>query len=185
MNDYDSWLGKLSTGGDVYYSYDTSTSLTNVTYAPKKTTITSDDKLTIRCSPDEELVYRGEKYRIDRVDQSTESIYGSGEITIHGYRVERYLDGFSGTFIIDDPGFINDFKKAFNPYAIKKVIVNPKKNATTVLWADGTHTVVKRSEGDEPADIWSVVSYALAEKVYGSNSAFKREIKGKVERMKE
>lgn len=182
MNEYDNWLGNLSTGGNVYYGYDTSTSLT---YKPKITTITSDDKLTVKCSPGEELVYRGEKYRIDRVEQSTESIHASGEITIHGYRVGRYLDGFSGTFIIDDPGFISDFKRAFNPYAIKKVIVNPKKNATTVLWADGTHTVVKRSEGDEPADIWSVVSYALAEKVYGSNSAFKREIKGKVERMKE
>lgn len=175
MNDYDNWLGNLSTGGNVYYGYDTSTSLT---YKPKITKVSYG-------SPGEELVYRGEKYRIDSVEQSAESIHASGEITIHGYRVGRYLDGFSGTFTIDDPGFINDFKRAFNPYAIKKVICNPKKNATTVLWADGTHTVVKRSEGDEPADIWSVVAYALAEKVYGSNSAFKREIKGKVERMKE
>ena len=181
MNDYDNWLGKLSTGGNVYYGYSTSTSLT---CEPKITNITSDGKLTVRYSPGEDLVYRGEKYRIDWVEQSAETI-GSGEITIHGYRAGRYLDGFSGTLIIDDPSFINDFKRAFNPYAIKKVIVNPKKNATTVLWADGTHTVVKRSEGDEPADIWSVVSYALAEKVYGSNSAFKREVKGKVERMKE
>ena len=186
MNDYDSWLGKLSTGGDVYYSYNTSsTGLPNWNYKPTKTNTTSNDNLTVICSPGEELVYKGEKYRIDRVERSMESNYASGEITIHGYRVGRYLDGFSGTFIIDNPSFINDFKRAFNPYAIKKVIVNTKKNATTVLWADGTHTVVKRSEGDEPADIWSVVSYALAEKVYGSNSAFKREIKGKVERMKE
>ena len=67
-------------------------------------------------------------------------------------------------------------------YEIKQILVNPKKNTTTVLWADGTHTVVKRSESDEPADIWQVVSYALAEKVYGSNSAFKRIVKGKVEK---
>ena len=98
---------------------------------------------------------------------------------------------YTATLTLDGNEFSEKFKQVFNltsnlkPYAIKKVIVNPKKNATTVLWADGTHTVVKRSEGDEPADIWSVVSYALAEKVYGSNSAFKREIKGKVERMKE
>lgn len=76
---------------------------------------------------------------------------------------------------------IYDAKKK-NKFEIKKIFVNPEKSATTVLWADGTHTIVKRSEGDNPADIWSVVSYALAEKIYGSNSALKREIKGKVEK---
>lgn len=169
MNDYNNWLGKISTGGNVYYGYDTSTS-TGLTYKPKKTTITSE------CPLEGELVYRGEKYRIDRVDQSTESIHASGEITIHGYSVGRHLDGFSGTFTIDDPGFINDFKRAFNPYAIKKVVANPKKNATTVIFADGTVEVVKKSPDDPEADIFSVVAYAVAKHVYGSNSAFKREV---------
>lgn len=172
-------LGKISTGGNVYYNYDTSSTGTGLTYKPAEiTTTTSDDKLTVKCSfPEEELVYRGEKYRIDRVEQSTESIHASGEITIHGYRVGRYLDGFSGTFTIDDPGFINDFKRAFNPYAIKKVIANPKKNATTVIFKDGTVEVVKKSPDDPEADIFSVVAYAVAKRIYGSNSAFKREIK--------
>lgn len=170
MNNYDNWLGKISTGGNVYYGYDTSTS-TGLTYKPKKTTITS-----VECPLEGELVYRGEKYRIDRVEQNTESIHASGEITIHGHRVGGYLDGFSGTFTIDDPGFIKDFKRAFNPYAIKKVVVNPKKNATTVIFEDGTVEVVKKSPDDPEADIFSVVAYAVAKHVYGSNSAFKREV---------
>ena len=170
------FLGKTTTEGNVYYGYGTSTS-TGLTYEPTKTTITSNDKLTVECPLEGELVYRGEKYRIDRVEKRTESIYASGEITIHGYRVRGYLDGFSGTFTIDDPGFINDFKRAFNPYAIKKVVVNPKKNATTVICKDGSVEVVKKSPDDPEADIFSVVAYAVAKHVYGSNSAFKREIR--------
>lgn len=166
--DYYNYNKKLGETGTITW---TNTS-NDLVYRPK-----------IKYMPPDDIFYEGERYKIDNVDKCV-TTHGDVEINIHASKV-ACLNGFSGTFIIDDPGFINDFKRAFNPYAIKKVIVNPKKNATTVLWADGTHTVVKRSEGDEPADIWSVVSYALAEKIYGSNSAFKREIKGKVERMKE
>ena len=160
------------TGGKVYWSDSTSMS-------------------TLKYSPPEDLFYKGERYKVDRIEIAGDSIHGDTGITVEAHKVKCYpigttgCAGLSGTLTIDDPTFVKKIKEAFNPYSIKKVIVNPKKNATTVLWADGTHTVVKRSEGDEPADIWSVVSYALAEKIYGSNSAFKREIKGKVERMKE
>ena len=37
--------------------------------------------------------------------------------------------------------------------------------------------IVKKHDDDPEVDICSVVAYALAEKVYGSNSAFKREIR--------
>ena len=167
-----SYFSDTKTGGKVYWSEFTSVP-------------------TLKYTPPEDLFYKGERYKVDRIDTAGDSIHGDTEITVKAHKVKCYpigttgCSGFSGTITIDDPTFVKKFKEAFNPYSIKKVIVNPKKNATTVLWADGTHTVVKRSEGDEPADIWSVVSYALAEKIYGSNSAFKREIKGKVERMKE
>lgn len=61
-------------------------------------------------------------------------------------------------------------------YQIKKVVVNPSKNATTVIFEDGTVEVVKKSPDDPEADIFSVVAYAVAKHVYGSNSAFKREV---------
>lgn len=173
MNNYNSWLGKLSTGGDIYYSYDTATS---VSCKPTITNMTSDDESTVGCSPGEELVYRGKKYRIDSVERSVTSIDGHGEITIYGHEDGGYLDGFSGEFIIDDPKFVKDFKRAFNPYAIKKVVANPSKNATTVIFMDGTVVVVKKSPDDPEADIFSVVAYAVAKRIYGSNSAFKREV---------
>lgn len=74
--------------------------------------------------------------------------------------------------------------KYHQPYEIKKVVVNPEKEATTVIFTDGTVEVVKKSPEDPEADIFSVVAYAVAKRVYGSNSAFKREVVNKVEVMK-
>lgn len=65
----------------------------------------------------------------------------------------------------------------YQPYEIKKVVVNPEKGATTVIFTDGTVEVVKKSPEDPEADIFSVVAYAVAKRVYGSNSAFKRQIR--------
>jgi len=72
----------------------------------------------------------------------------------------------------------------FNKFNIKKVVVNPKKNATTVIFVDGSVEVVKRHPNDPEADIYSVVAYAVAKHVYGSNSALKRQIGDKVEVLK-
>lgn len=44
---------------------------------------------------------------------------------------------------------------------------------TTVLWADGAKTIVKRGE-DDPDDEYSAFTAALARKIYGTNSAVKR-----------
>lgn len=69
----------------------------------------------------------------------------------------------------------------FNPTPkIDKIKVNPAKNATTVLWTDGTATVVKRSE-DDPDDLYFAVASAMAIKFYGSNSQFKKVINDKTE----
>lgn len=76
------------------------------------------------------------------------------------------------------------FISTFNKFDIKKVVVNPKKNATTVIFVDGSVEVVKRHPNDPEADIYSVVAYAVAKHVYGSNSALKRQIDDKVEVLK-
>lgn len=44
---------------------------------------------------------------------------------------------------------------------------------TTVMWSDGTLTIVKRGE-DEPDDEYNAFTAALAKKLYGSTSAVKR-----------
>ena len=47
---------------------------------------------------------------------------------------------------------------------------------TTIIWSDGsTPTVVKRAK-DDPNDLYFAVASAIAIKMYGSNSAFKRMI---------
>ena len=97
--------------------------------------------------------------------------------------------GFSAEITITDKNFYdkiidlytNGGREAVHvtprKYQIKKVVVNPSKNATTVIFMDGTVVVVKKSPDDPEADIFSVVAYAVAKRIYGSNSAFKREVK--------
>lgn len=65
---------------------------------------------------------------------------------------------------------------------IQRIIVN--NLATIVFWEDGTKTVVKISDADMEDgkfDIYAGVSYAIAKKLFGSNSAFKREVDRKME----
>lgn len=69
-----------------------------------------------------------------------------------------------------------------NKYEIKQIYVNMKKGATTVLWEDGTHTTVKLNINTErycPFDLYYAVCAALAKKVYGSNTHFKKIIEEK------
>ena len=107
---------------------------------------------------------------------------------------DRYFDTPLGTFELsnitattNEPITIEARQVLFGkyqPYEIKKVVVNPEKEATTVIFTDGTVEIVKKSSEDPEADIFSVVAYAVAKRVYGSNSAFKREVVNKVEIMK-
>lgn len=60
---------------------------------------------------------------------------------------------------------------------IKKIVVNNK--TTIVLWEDGTKTIVRPSANDN-YDLEAAVCAAIAKKIYGTNSAFKRMIKEKV-----
>lgn len=53
---------------------------------------------------------------------------------------------------------------------------NPKKHATAVKFRDGGIVVVKVSETDKEGDIYQAVAYAVAERAYGSNSAFKKAV---------
>lgn len=69
------------------------------------------------------------------------------------------------------------YEKLKSQYKIRKIQRNPKKNATTVIFENGHVEVVKRNELDPEADLYSVVAYAVAKYVYGSNSAFKRQIR--------
>ena len=71
-------------------------------------------------------------------------------------------------------GYINE-KLPTMPYpGIKKVIFN--NPATIILWNDGTKTVVKCSDKDK-YDKEKGLAMAISERVLGSYSAFKREVR--------
>lgn len=140
------------------------------------------------------ITYEGSWDTTTALDDWTNQFYRMEDL--HVKEITTHADGtteISGVFspsahfstlndyVVDASRYGIAISGSYKSYGIKKILVNPEKDTTTVLWNDGTHTTVKRAEGDDPADIWQIVSYALAEKVYGSNSAFKREVKGKVE----
>lgn len=78
---------------------------------------------------------------------------------------------------IKKPEIVGKYGTISGRYEVKKIMLNG--DYTTVLWADGTHTVVKCMDGDTKDD-YSAFTAALAKKVYGSTSAVKR-IVGKAE----
>ena len=68
--------------------------------------------------------------------------------------------------------------RAIYELKVEKIITNGP--ATIVFWNDRTKTIVKRDNYDED-DLYDAVANALAKKIFGSNSAFKREVDRKME----
>ena len=89
---------------------------------------------------------------------------------------------FDITLCTDGKDWEQTVKSELSALQIKRIIVN--NLATIVFWEDGTKTVVKISDADMEDgkyDIYAGVSYAIAKKLFGSNSAFKREVDRKTE----
>lgn len=121
------------------------------------------------------------------IDNEGEITWGDDDESIEGF------DAFFAKYMVkefDMPTFDTfDFEmdkhvatsyltEMTDKYRIRSIQYNPEKRATTVIFADGDVIVVKRAEGQED-DIYFAVASAVAEKVYGSNSAFKRIINNK------
>ena len=134
--------------------------------------------------------YCGKKYHIDEVE--TNSL---GEVIIKAHSAptgtcfyhelgssETKILGTVTNVKLDPDGLTFDwgYSKPNYKYRIKKIQVNPNKNATTVIFENGHVEVVKKNDLDPEADLYSVVAYAVAKYVYGSNSAFKREIRNSI-----
>lgn len=103
------------------------------------------------------------------------------EITIEGY-----LSGVCSVNKQPPTQTIEDFiKRYFSPpkpqFSVKKILKNG--DYMTVLWADGTKTIVKRA-ADEPQSDYAAFTAALAIRAMGSNSAVKKEIREKLEYLK-
>ena len=71
-------------------------------------------------------------------------------------------------FNISDP---HADKKNKPPFSVKKILKNG--DYMTVLWDDGTKTIVKRAS-DEPESDYAAFTAAIGIRVFGSNSALKR-----------
>lgn len=65
------------------------------------------------------------------------------------------------------------FDEAIYSLEVKKVIAND--NAVIVFFDDGRKKVMRCTKGDK-YDIETAVAFAIAQKAYGSNSAFKKSV---------
>lgn len=66
----------------------------------------------------------------------------------------------------------NELNNLFRLYINK--IVHNKEKGTTVVWFDNKEKViVKRRKGTKD-DVYSAVAYAIAERLYGNNTRFKK-----------
>lgn len=96
-------------------------------------------------------------------------------ITIPEYGFVPYADINDAIRISD--ARVEEMKKMKKKVCIDKIIRNG--DATIVFWADGEKTIVKRAEGESDS-LYTAVTAALAKKVYGNNSKFKKMIEKKV-----
>lgn len=100
-------------------------------------------------------------------------------MTVKKIKHHDFYNAFYGDFL---PNVIVDSIKRTHFGAVTSTALSPSKiyhnreaGVTTVLWNDGTKTIVRRSEYD-PEDLYAAYCIALAKKVYGSNSALKRDL---------
>ena len=100
---------------------------------------------------------------------------------LDGTEMMNMLPAFFG-FSCDEVKRMRDelakYKKRGAVPEAKKILKNG--DYMTVLWADGTKTIVKRA-ADEAESDYAAFTAAVAIRAYGSNSALKRIIEQKVE----
>ena len=102
------------------------------------------------------------------------SIYGISQAMFDTSRIKEAYD-------LSDSSIVKEFNRSATKSfcSVKSIEQSADHMTVVVLWADGDKTIVKRSEND-PDDIYMAFTAALAKKIYGSNSAIKREISKKL-----
>ena len=71
---------------------------------------------------------------------------------------------------------VDKTKASVPSYEVDKVYPNEKKGITCVIFKNGDKRILKVSK-KEPYCVETAVAYAIAEQVYGSNSAFTKEVR--------
>lgn len=100
-------------------------------------------------------------------------------VTVVSHQIEQCFDGHTIP-TIDIHGIITRkgaTDKQVNPYIPSRILASRDGITTLVFWQDGTKTIVKRAV-DEEYSPYAALTAALAIKVFGSNSAVKRIVKG-------
>ena len=142
------------------------------------------NSVDISFTDDMRIITRG-RFFLKAMDSDECTIIGSIELL--SYRRIGYSSSYKWVSDITPHQNIDRHQELRLPWdkselLIKRIIVNNR--ATIIFWEDGTKTVVKISEDDlhdGKFDVYAGVSYAIAKKLFGTNSAFKKEVDRKVE----
>ena len=113
---------------------------------------------------------------VTRVTTDTKGNITIGHGTIHNYDTAT----FSGPFTMEP---VKTKKEPVNPFAIRSVLSNRKKNAFTVVWEDGTTTVVHCQPGDEWDDE-KALAMCFTKKALGNKGNFNDKFNDALEIMK-
>ena len=103
--------------------------------------------------------------------KATESLWKLDDIEFMTNEVNRRLDMSSYAHSVSTPHHTTTAAKPINPYAIRSVLSNHKKNAFTVVWEDGTTTVVHCHKCDEWDDE-KALAMCFAKKALGNKGNF-------------
>ena len=113
---------------------------------------------------------------VTKITTNTDGNITIGPGSIHDYDTAT----FSGTFAMEpiktqisvkNGEYIKVGKEPLNPFAIRSVLSNRRKNAFTVVWEDGTTTVVHCQEGDEWDDE-KALAMCFTKKALGNKGNF-------------
>ena len=94
-----------------------------------------------------------------------------GPGSIHDYDTAAITNAYKPIEIVANGSLPIVGKEPLNPFAIRSVLSNRRKNAFTVVWEDGTTTVVHCQEGDEWDDE-KALAMCFTKKALGNKGNF-------------
>ena len=108
---------------------------------------------------------------VTRITTNTDGNITIGPGSIHDYDTTQITNVYKPVKLVMEGSLPIVEEKPVNPFAIRSVLSNRRKNAFTVVWEDGTTTVVHCQEGDEWDDE-KALAMCFTKKALGNKGNF-------------
>ena len=108
---------------------------------------------------------------VTQITTDTKGNITVGPGSIHDYDTVAITNAYKPVKLVAEGSLPIVGKEPLNPFAIRSVLSNRRKNAFTVVWEDGTTTVVHCQEGDEWDDE-KALAMCFTKKALGNKGNF-------------